>query len=260
MTQISPKVALHGTRLVHFLSDLAIEDSAFSRKNFAERLGRLIDFSDSMKLSEIHEKLDKWTFEPAPTPVETLREDVIRVRMLLVQSIVTSLVPAVEFAHMKLPSVNAGLTLDKLVTFDPYHRIYASHQREFEYKIKGLQLRVRDAVSGVSPDLAKLAALDEAVRDILSAHTLKYLAVIPRLLGKRFDYLLQEYKSLQDESDPQSNDSQPDEEIMKMWIQPNGWLGKFLGEMQGLLLAELELRLLPVLGLIEAVNEQAGKK
>lgn len=260
MTQHAPTVALHGTRLVRFLADLAVADSAISHRNFAERLGRLVNFSDSMKLSEIHEKLASFSFEPIPVRTQTLREEVVRVRMSLVQSIAKSFVPGAESGHLKMPSLNAEVSLDKLATFDPYHRLYASHQREFEYKIQSLQLRVSDEVSGVSPELAKLAVLDESVRDILSAYTRKNLAIIPRLLGKRFDFLLQEYTSLQDKSDAHSNDNQSDEEVVNMWTQPNGWLGRFLNEMQGLLLAELELRLLPVLGLIEAADEQAGKR
>ena len=259
MTQTSSNVALHGTRLVRFITDLAITDSAFSHNKLAERLSRLIDFSDSVKLSEFHEGLAKVPFESVPASTETLREQVIRVRMSLVQSVVTSLIPDAKSARIKMTSRNAGLPIHKLATFDPYHDLYASHQREFDYKIQSLQVRVRDAVSGVSPELAKLAALDKAMRDTFSPHTREYFAVIPRLLGKRFALLLEEHESLQDDSNPHSDEYQADLEILRKWTQPNGWLGRFLNEMQEFLLAELELRLLPVLGLIEAVSEQEAK-
>ncbi len=261
MTEASlHQIHLRGTRLVRFLSDLAVSDVPFSHENFSERLGRSIDFAESVRLAALHDKLRKMVFEPGPRSIETLKEEVLRVRMSLVQSVVGSFVSVAGAARIKVPALNTGIPLDKLATFEPYHRFYAAHQREFDSRIQTLQLEVRDTVSGVSAELAQLAALDEAVRDTLSMHIRKYLAVIPRLLGKRFDFLLKEHQSRQDTSRMAVTEDRSEEDILRIWTRPNGWLDRFTKEMQGLLLAELELRLLPVLGLVEAVNEQVGKR
>ncbi len=260
MTEASlQQIGDHGTRLVRLLSDLAVSDVEFSHKNFTERLGRLIDFGESMRFSAQHDKLRRMTFEPSPTSSEILKEEILRVRMSLLQSVVESFVPGAGTTRRKLPTLNTGVPLDKLATFEPYNRFYVSHQREFESKIQTLQIGVSGAVCGVSAELAQLAALDEAVRGTLSMHTRKSLAVIPRLLGKRFDFLLQEHRSRHDEPGLAVSEDQSEENILKIGAQPDGWLDRFFKEMQGLLLAELELRLLPVLGLVEAVNEQVGK-
>jgi hypothetical protein len=251
---------LHGTRLVRYLSHLAVLDKEFSHENFSERLGRLIDFGDSMRLAALHDKLRGMIFEPGPTSSETPKEEVLRVRMLLMQSVVGSFSPVAGASRIKLPMLDAGVPLDKLASFEPYHHFYAAHQREFASRIQTLQLRVGDAVSAVSAELAQLVALDEAVRDSLSIHARKNLAVIPKLLARRFDFLLQEHQSRQDMSGMAGTGDQSEEDILKTWTRPNGWLDRFFKEMQGLLLAELELRLLPVLGLVEAVNQQVGKK
>lgn len=249
----------HGTRLVRVLSDLAVSSVEFSHKNLSEQLGQLIDFGDSMRLSALHDRLRTFHVEPTPSCSETLREDVLRVRMALVRSVIESFVPAAGSARVKVPTLKSGIPFEQLIEFEPYYRFYAFHQREFESKIQTLQLKIRDAVSGMSVELAQLAVLDEAVRDMLSMHIRKYLAVVPQLLGKRFDCLLQEYRQLQAEAGPEAAVEQPAEEILQAWTRPNGWLGRFLKDMQGVLLAELELRLLPVLGLVEAVHERAGR-
>ena len=41
------------------------------------------------------------------------------------------------------------------------------------------------------------------------------------------------------------------------WMQPGGWLVRFCAEMQRVLLAELDLRLMPVAGLVAAVDKES---
>jgi len=262
MTQTSPKPGLNDTRLVRVLSDLAVVDVAFSPGNFAQRLGGLVDFGDSMKLATFHDELSRMAYEHSPnsTSDEGLKEEVLQVRLALVRVVAESFVPDVGSAQLKIPTLGPGIPPDQLLTFEPYHRFYAAHQREFESRIQTLQLRVREVASGVSVEMAQLAAMDEAVRDILSMHTRKSLAVVPQLLGKRFDFLLQEHRSQQGDLDAKAVDQLPKEDLIKAWTRPDGWLDKFCKEMQGLLFAELELRLMPILGLVEAIDEKVIRK
>ena len=213
-----------------------------------------------MRLAALHDRLGGMIVEPGAASVDAAREEFLRVRMSLMRSVVGSFSQAAGPARIKLPSLEAGVPLDKLASFEPYHHFYAAHQREFASRIQALQLSVRDAISALSAELAQLAALDEALRDSLATHTRKNLAHIPKLLARRFDFLLRENQSHQDNQDMAEPVNQPDEDILGTWIRPNGWLGRFFKEMQGLLLAELELRLLPVQGLVEAANEQVGNR
>ena len=41
------------------------------------------------------------------------------------------------------------------------------------------------------------------------------------------------------------------------WMQPGGWLARFCADMQRVLLAELDLRLMPVAGLVAAVDKES---
>ena len=44
-----------------------------------------------------------------------------------------------------------------------------------------------------------------------------------------------------------------------LWRQPGGWLHSFARDMEAALLAELEVRLQPVIGMMEALNNEVGK-
>ena len=249
-------IDMPGTRLIRCLSDMAVSEVSFTQPNFSERLGRLIDIRESMKLSALHDRLHEMKVETKTSTGALPKEEVLRIRLLLVKSVVESFLPSDGMSRIELPTLKIGIPLERLATFEPYQRFYFSHQREFEYKLQRLQFRVRDLMALMSTDMAKLAALDEVIRDTLLPHTRKCLAVIPKMLGKRFDFLLQEYLAEHEGAAKEIKQSQPNDEILRTWIQPNGWLNKFLIEMQELLLAELELRLLPVLGLLEAIDEK----
>ena len=52
MTQALPQVSLGSSRLVRFLTDLSVGNTRVSHRQFTQRLGALIDFSDSIVLAE----------------------------------------------------------------------------------------------------------------------------------------------------------------------------------------------------------------
>ena len=260
MTRATSNSGPNDARLVRLLTDLAVCDLAFPPKNLAERLGGVIGFGDSMRLASFHDELGEMTFEPSPTSSEGLKEDVLQVRASLVRAVVESFTPDIGSARSKLPTINADMPVDQLVTFEPYHRFYAAHQREFESRVQALQLRVREVACRVSPESGQLAAMDEAMRDIFSMHIRKSLALIPQLLGKRFVFLQQEHRSSKEASGDEVKSDHPKQDMFEALTQADGWLERFCKEMQELLLAELELRLLPVLGLVEAVDEEVNRK
>jgi hypothetical protein len=244
----APPIVSTSTRLVRLLSQMAQCDATEPTGSLTELLGRSIGFGDSMRLSALHGDLRRLRVEPGPVDGEGLKRQVSEVRLALVRSVAESFVPGTT-QRVRLPVLKAGVSLEQLAAFEPYHRFYAAHQRDFESRIQSLQTTVRDALGGASTALARLAALDAGLRDILAVPIRRQLGVVPRLLGRRFESLQGEFRLPRDES-------LSDAETWAQWVLPEGWLGRFFHEMQGLLLAELELRLLPVLGLVEAVDEQ----
>ena len=249
----------HSSRLMEYLSQLAVTDTPVSHKNFSERLGRWVDFGNSIRLSELHGKVAKQPFEAsALNSIESAKNEILTTRESIVQSVLSSFALDPE-ARIRAPVSCPDTALNELAKYEPYHRFYAAHQRDFEAKLQLLQMGVRDAVATVSADLAKLAALDEGLREIFVLQTRQQLAVIPKLLESRFVHLRKSFASNSEQASHELTVAEADAKILQTWIEPDAWLGQFLNDMRGSLLAELELRLLPILGLIEAVDEQVGK-
>ena len=89
----------------------------------------------------------------------------------------------------------------------------------------------------------RICAIDEALSDALAHHSRRYLSAVGGLLGQRLEYLYKQHQqALEAGADPESSWADTREQYRR--------------EAQGLLLAEIEARLLPSLGLIEALNEE----
>ncbi|MCG8671162.1 MAG: DUF3348 domain-containing protein [Pseudomonadales bacterium] len=213
-----------------------------SKRNFGDRLGSLIDFSDSILLAATHGQLKGLVFEKRTTDVSQAKNEFLTVREQLVETIIKSTSPQVGGTRIKLPDVHAA-TLKEQRDFDSYHRFYASHQRNMDGKIKNLRLALRDEVSGFSPSLAQLAVLDTSLDDTLATHSRRFFNSIPKLLSKHYKRLLAEQIE------------QLGEEALA-----TEWLNEFYKDLQALLLAELEVRLQPVLGLLEALNGEVNNR
>ena len=146
-----------------------------------------------------------------------------------------------------LPTPRLELPIDLAATYAPYRRFYDAHQHDMELSIQPLRTNVRAALAKTSPRLRKLATLDAAFERILRERESKLLTKVPQLLKKRFEQLFKEHQ--QKLLDTQQADNPA------AWTQAGAWLARFCDDMQMLLLAELELRLQPTLGLIEALIE-----
>ena len=94
----------------------------------------------------------------------------------------------------------------------------------------------------------ELAALDAAFDGILCRREGKLLSSIPALLEKRFNHLRKMHLQAQPATQPTDN---PDS-----WMKPAAWLARFCAELSAVLLAELDLRLQPALGLLEALQNE----
>jgi hypothetical protein len=77
------------------------------------------------------------------------------------------------------------------------------------------------------------------------------LATLPKLLKKRFAHLRQQHQ--QTLADKQQADKP------SQWMMPGAWLARFCNELQTVLLAELDLRLQPAVGLLEALQNEKTK-
>jgi hypothetical protein len=177
------------------------------------------------------------------TSVEAITAEFLQVRNVIIASIIQSFEDDTGLRRIKLPRPGPEASADAASGYEPYGRFYAAHQREMGGKIQRLRAQVREAVRGGSAELAQLVVLDEALGDTLTLHSRKFFAAIPRLLARRYAHLLNEYTVACD--NPQNN-SGSWSELLELFCQ----------DMQSVLLAEVEARLLPTQGLIEALHSE----
>lgn len=98
--------------------------------------------------------------------------------------------------------------------------------------------RLRDLLAGASPELARLAELDALMEGVLSPREHSLLAQVPQLLGTHFE---------RQRLAAQAGDAATSE----------AWLEIFRKDMHGVLLAELDVRFLPLEGLLAALRSHA---
>lgn len=244
-----PRTSFNTSGLVRLLAELAVADVGESKQSFAERLGSWLDLGDAISLSAALKP--GGTTVPSGDPAAAgapLQEELARLRAALVDSISSDEGSRNGRARLKLPTPAPGASVDAAADFSPYHRYYLAQQRDMEAGIGPLRAKVRAALPGLSPALGQLAALDAVLEEALAARERNLFASVPLLLGKRFDHLRRTHQAALADS-PAPDDAQ-------RWTEPGGWLAVFCRDLRNLLLAELELRLQPVAGLIEAIGNK----
>lgn len=232
-----PGVSLNGSRLVRTLAGLTAPNKNASSGRFSERMGQLIDLSDSISLSEAHGQRAARAFTSGFIAGDEITAEYVRVRDSIVRSITRSFEPEAGQARIKLPGAPDTESADQSAAAEPYLKFYAAQQRELAFRVHNLHVQTRESVAGLSPELARLSALDAALGKTLAPHTRKFFAKIPEMIEIRFVQLQREAPTL------------PQEQRLR-----------FHAELRELLLAELEARLLPVQGLIDAINEESDSK
>jgi hypothetical protein len=158
----------------------------------------------------------------------------LRLRAALAHGISLEVKKAAGAARPPASSLEPSLGVAQ--DFSTYRRAYVAQQRQMESAIAALRSELRGVLSGRSAGLAQLAALDSALEAALRAKERHLLATVPDVLQKHFEGLRQ--------------------------AQPGQWLDRYAADMQSVLLAELDLRLQPIDGLLEALNldlESAGR-
>jgi hypothetical protein len=250
MTRAVARTNFHSSKLFRCLADLAIVDTVEPGSEFAEKLGQWIHFADAITLSAVHN--DSIASAPRIQPearsaASAAGVEFGRIQAALVNSIMKSCSPTSGKTHIQLPTPQLELPMNLVAAYAPYRRFYEAHQRDMELSIQPLRRNVREALAKVSPRLKKLADLDATLENILRDRERQLLAKVPVLLKKRFEQLFKTHQ--QKLADTQQADNPAG------WMQAGGWLARFCSDMQMLLLAEVELRLQPTMGLIEAFKQ-----
>jgi hypothetical protein len=249
MTRGIQRASFNRSALVCVLSD-TLPDAPDPKYDFGERLGQWLDFSDALTLfSVLNSEAGSGT--PIIRSDGDLAAQLARVRRNLNDSILNDGVFSAEPARIPFPTPLPNATPENAADFSPYHRYYLAHQRDMSAAITALRANARKALASQSAAGRQLAELDAAFEKFLAVRERNLLANIPILLARRFNLHYAEYRtSLVGDctNDPAT------------WTQPGSWLEAFCHDAQTVLVAELELRLKPVAGLIAALGCAAETK
>jgi hypothetical protein len=242
MTRALTRTNFHSSRFIRTLADLSMLDAVEPRMAFAEKLGLWVDFAHAITLSAVHKVSSE--SPPVTTAGATsvaraaLGKAFARVRAGLVRSI--------NRTGMELSAPEPDALLDLATVYEPYRRYYLAQQREIALKLPPLRTQLREALGQSSLPLRRLAALDAALEQILGERESKLFATVPGLLERRFRQL---HKAHQQALMARQQADNP-----ALWMQAGAWLAVFCQEMQTVLLAELDVRMQPALGLVEAYS------
>ncbi|KAB2896797.1 MAG: DUF3348 domain-containing protein, partial [Burkholderiaceae bacterium] len=231
MAQRTLRTGLTGSALMRLLAGLTDPQVRWSesRAAFADGLSQWTGWADAIALSAALDRplaKSPTSGDEEPFRYEEAYAEYQRVRALLARAIVR------EATAVGRSPLDAGLG------FSPYRQCYVARQQAMDVAIGPLREQVRAALAAGTPELARLAAVDTVMAQVLSNQERRLLATVPLLLEKHFGRLRAAQVSGAGDGPGFSEDGT--------------WLDLFRQDLQAVLLAELELRLQPVEGLVEA--------
>ena len=247
MTRALTRTNLHSSLLIRTLADLSVLQTTEPAAAFGERLGLWIGFTDAIALTSVHNSI---AVEAAALPDQSgddgpLDVAFAKMRSQLENTITKSHAPNTGRTRAELTLPKLEGPLDDVRAYAAFRRYHQAHQRDMETGVRGVRVKLRHGVARASPRLRQLVALDATFDSILVEREGRLLATLPSLLEKRFNHLRKAYQ--QALTDTQRSDDNPD-----LWMKPGAWLARFCAELQTVLLAELDFRLQPAVGLLEA--------
>ncbi len=245
---------LNDSALVRALSEIAGISDLEGKRHFVLKWASLIDLADSIVLSNAHASMKTLTVNDGKLhdqALEAVAAEYIGARQAMITSIKKSFSVSDAPARIKLPFAKANAAYETATSFEPYHKFYAIHQRDMDIRVQRLHTRIRAMLTEISTELARLVELDIAIGETLAPFSRKQWLLVPQVLARRFQQLknTQELKA-----------SEQGEPSLQQITSDNGWLGVFCQQMRVLLLAELELRMQPTLGLLDALKQRSTQK
>lgn len=189
----------------------------------AERLGGWLGWADAIGLSQV------LATPPAAGANADARSEAVDWANAALERLQSELTAAFDDALLARESAEIapdGMPLADLLA--PYRLHHTQQQRSMAARVATLRERLRPRLAEASGALARLAQLDALFERAVIAQERPLLAGLPVLLAQRA-------------ADHHATD-------------PRRWRARFWADLQRALRAELDLRLQPVLGLIEALH------
>jgi hypothetical protein len=259
MTHQQPRTRFNSPRLVRMLSAMGAPASSANtveRASFAERIGRWIALTDAIVLGRVLTKpIRESAVSVEALPAIEAALHALKARLARLRDALPGAQTgggSVLHGRIRLPTPPSGVDGEDSIDFTPYRHYYLAQQREMEANVGQLRTAAHDALQHLTPAAQALQELDAALQAALAERERSLLAGIPRLLERRFEALRAAYRQ-QATGAPQADET-------SARIAPESWLNAFRSELLAVQEAELELRLQPVSGLMETLENEIAKR
>lgn len=286
MLQAPQRTGLSGPTLIRLLTRLTDAEVQQSRQSLSDHLSQWLGWTDAIALSAALN-----TSPPVIAPGARLfssaeERECVRVRTTLADAIAsdTAATAAKRVAPARAPAkkLAAALAEDEF-DYSSFRQRYLSLQHTMETSIGNLRSRLRGMVAARNGEWTRLAVVDAIMDRALLPKERALLGAIPKLLQTHFDRLRKAEEAAQAAAQAQEADEAPAEagsaapqgadadaagDAAKpapeaaparetppaVAVTPGVWLDTFRADMRAVLLAELDVRLQPVEGLLAALR------
>jgi len=223
---------LGASALVGLLSSLSLLDAPPTKPPFVQGLGQWLGWAEALSLSAaLQRPAGAVAAASARAPMAAQAErDYGRVVALLLRAIDDD---AATDPRRTVPPGDAD--------FGAFRQRHGALQQAMQGAIEPLRRQLRAAVAAQSPPLQRLAAIDAVLEQALAVREQTLLALMPMLLERHFECLHRGPNGAEADAGATAPSA----------------TGRFRKDMQRLLRAELQLRLQPVQGLLEALRSQS---
>jgi hypothetical protein len=245
MVQAPQRTAFSGPTLIRLLARLTDADVIESRQSLSDRLSQWIHWTDAIALSTALNDNPSAVASGARAFGCAEETECARVRISLANAIAGDSAFATVRRRGPAHEPSRGAPADAALDYPVFRQRYLSLQQAMETGIGNLRSRLREMLAARTSDMSRLAVVDAAMERALSPRERSLLAAVPVLLAGHFERL--RHAAQETQADAQiSGDAAA--------LPPGAWLDVFRKDMQSVLLAELDVRLQPVEGLLAALR------
>jgi hypothetical protein len=257
MLREPPRPRFTGPALIRLLTQFGLVDAPEPTQGLADGLSQWLAWTDAIALSAALDGGAPAASAGSPTRLPAEERELARVRTLLAQAIDAELGPATVTPQRGMPPAPpAAATPPPALEFTPYRQRYLARQKAMETGIAALRSRLRNTLARSAPPLARLAAVDAVMEQALAAQERHLLSKVPALLEQHFEQLRRADEPAQALPAAELPNGQGAGAPSPSPAPAPAWLGAFHQALHQVLLAELDIRLQPVEGLLDALRSR----
>lgn len=232
---LATRAPVAGPTFIRLLARVVDADARPSGVAPSQRLGQWIDWTRAIALSRA---LDRPLDPPPPMPRGSDPDG----EAALMRRALEARIGEREGWERAMPGDGA----DPVDGFAALRKHYVALQHAIQAGTGRLRGGLRDRLAAGSPAQARLAELDALMEQVASPREQQLLAAVPGLLADRYASLQRDTESARD----------ADDLLAPAMPAGDAWRQAFRHDLQHLLLAELDVRFLPIDGLLAALRNE----